>query len=295
VNPFANDTRRRDAARPTREDYAPAAFRRPEAEAAERAVERTERTERSERPQRFERPEREERAERRPARPPRGAPEEGMETFRIAVGHAHSVKPGNIVGAIANEAGLESQYIGRVEIFDDYSLIDLPQGMPKEIFRDLQKVWVCGRQLQIVLASEAPEGHGRDQVTRPHSQKTMRLRAEEGAEASSAEKPAFEKKGFRKEGYEKKPFAKTGFEKKPFEKGSGSFEKKPFEKKPFEKGSFEKKPFGARSEGPRPFKARAEGDMRPSGPRKGPSDFKKGGGFKTGFTGGKPAGKPKRY
>ena len=78
-----------------------------------------------------------------------GPPEEGMERFRIAVGHDHGVKPGNIVGAIANEAGLDSQYIGRINIYDDYSLIDLPEGMPKDIFNDLKKTRVAGQQLQI--------------------------------------------------------------------------------------------------------------------------------------------------
>src|SRR5690606_8334602 len=74
---------------------------------------------------------------------------EGMERFRIAVGHAHGVKPGNIMGAIANEAGLEGQYIGRIQIFDGHSLVDLPEGMPKEIFRDLQKTRVAGQALRI--------------------------------------------------------------------------------------------------------------------------------------------------
>lgn len=76
-------------------------------------------------------------------------PEAGMERFRIEVGHNHDVKPGNIVGAIANEAGLDSQYIGRINIHDEYSLIDLPEGMPKNIFNDLKKVWVSGQQLKI--------------------------------------------------------------------------------------------------------------------------------------------------
>jgi len=86
----------------------------------------------------------------------RGAPREripkrakGLETYRIEVGHQHGVKPGNIVGAIANEAELDSQHIGRVQIFDDHSLVDLPEGMPKEIFKHLQKVWVSGQQLKI--------------------------------------------------------------------------------------------------------------------------------------------------
>ena len=73
----------------------------------------------------------------------------GMERFRIEVGHQHGVKPGNIVGAIANEAEIESEYIGRIEIFDDYSTVQLPEGMPKEIFKHLKSVWVSGQRLQI--------------------------------------------------------------------------------------------------------------------------------------------------
>jgi ATP-dependent RNA helicase DeaD len=71
------------------------------------------------------------------------------ERFRLEVGHQHGVKPGNIVGAIANEAGLDSQHIGRIEINDTFSLIDLPAGMPRDIFNDLKKVRVCGQPLNI--------------------------------------------------------------------------------------------------------------------------------------------------
>ncbi|TXH02831.1 MAG: DEAD/DEAH box helicase [Nevskiaceae bacterium] len=108
-----------------------------------------------------------------PARKPREQqPEAGMETFRVEVGHVHNVKPGNIVGAIANEAGLDSQYIGRIEIFDDHSLIDLPEGMPRRIFRDLQKVWVCGQQLRISrpgdgAAAPAPRPHKKKPAGKP--------------------------------------------------------------------------------------------------------------------------------
>ena len=80
--------------------------------------------------------------------------EEGMERFRIEVGHNHDVKPNNIVGAIANEAGLDSQHIGRINIYDDFSVIDLPEGMPKDVFSDLKKVWVAGKQLHISLLNK---------------------------------------------------------------------------------------------------------------------------------------------
>jgi len=82
-------------------------------------------------------------------RQPRKGPEAGMQTYRIEVGHMHGVKPANIMGAIANEAGLDSQHIGRIDIREDHSLVDLPEGMPKEIQRDLRKTWVSGQQLRI--------------------------------------------------------------------------------------------------------------------------------------------------
>ena len=91
-------------------------------------------------------------AEKKPERKPvpaKGKPDVGMERFRIEVGHVHGVKPGNIVGAIANEAEIESEYIGRIEILDDHSIIDLPEGMPKELFKHLKAVWVSGQRLQI--------------------------------------------------------------------------------------------------------------------------------------------------
>lgn len=83
--------------------------------------------------------------ERRPAQ----SNEVGMETFRVEVGHEHGVQPGNIVGAIANEAGLDSRNIGRIQIRGDHSLVDLPEGMPREIFRGLKEVVVLGRHLRI--------------------------------------------------------------------------------------------------------------------------------------------------
>ena len=83
------------------------------------------------------------------ARRPRGPRHEEQQLYRLAVGRSHGIQVGNIVGAIANEAGLDGAHIGRVDIRDDHTLVDLPEGMPKPIFKDLQKVKVLGRELQI--------------------------------------------------------------------------------------------------------------------------------------------------
>ena len=80
---------------------------------------------------------------------PRAAPEPGMETYRIEVGRIHGVKPANIVGAIANEAELDSRYIGRIDIHDDHSILDLPEGMPRPLLMHLKKVRVSGQMLRL--------------------------------------------------------------------------------------------------------------------------------------------------
>ncbi len=90
-------------------------------------------------------------SKRRPDRSAR-SPEDHMERFRVEVGHRDRVKPGNLVGAIANESGLKGRMIGRIQIFESHSLIDLPKGMPEAVFKDLKRVKVMNRELQIQRA-----------------------------------------------------------------------------------------------------------------------------------------------
>jgi len=120
-----------------------------------------------------ERPKRGQKGRKQPAKKD-GPPPEGMERYRIAVGHDHGVMPGNIVGAITNEADIEGRHIGRIDIHDDYSLIDLPAGMPAETFHTLKKVWVSGQKLGITRLGkrkefkdiDGPQKHKRKVLTR---------------------------------------------------------------------------------------------------------------------------------
>lgn len=73
--------------------------------------------------------------------------------YRIDVGRVHGVKPGNIVGAIANESGLQSRYITALKIHDDHSTVKLPKDIAKEMINALNKAWVCGRQLNLTTIS----------------------------------------------------------------------------------------------------------------------------------------------
>jgi ATP-dependent RNA helicase DeaD len=100
-------------------------------------------------------------------------PDKDMQRFRIEVGHEHGVKPANIVGAISNEAEIDSEYIGRISIFDDYSTVDLPDGMPKELFKHLKTVWVCGQRLQISRETSGPAVHKPAQQSKSNADKVV--------------------------------------------------------------------------------------------------------------------------
>ena len=177
--------------------------------------ERGERPAHAERPHHAERPAFAERGE-RPAFAERGErprkersdhkPEAGLETFRIEVGYDHGVKPGNIVGAVANEAGLESKHIGRIEIFEDYSLIDLPEGMPGDVLGHLKTVWCAGQQLRITRDGQPPDTAGKKPGARPPF----------AGKKSFGDKPPFK--------------AKRDFGDKPF--GAGKPKPKPHRKGP---------------------------------------------------------------
>lgn len=101
-----------------------------------------------------------ERGERK-AKKPRHELDENMDTYRIEVGRNDGVRPGDIVGAIANEADMDSQFIGHIKIHDDYCTVDLPAGMPKETFKTLQRTRVCQKPINLSLVGAQKRGAGK--------------------------------------------------------------------------------------------------------------------------------------
>ncbi|WP_199609795.1 DEAD/DEAH box helicase [Flocculibacter collagenilyticus] len=82
-------------------------------------------------------------------KPLKDNPDIPMERFRVEVGHKDGVKPGNLVGAIANEGNLDSKFIGNIEIYEGFTLVDLPKGMDKETAQTIKAARVCGRRLEL--------------------------------------------------------------------------------------------------------------------------------------------------
>ena len=83
-----------------------------------------------------------------------------MATYRLAVGETHGVRKGDIVGAIANEAGIPSKVMGKIYIYEEHSLIDLPADITNETMQVLKKVWVRGQQINLAQDSGGRQSGG---------------------------------------------------------------------------------------------------------------------------------------
>ncbi|MBW6453858.1 MAG: DbpA RNA binding domain-containing protein, partial [Methyloprofundus sp.] len=99
---------------------------------------------------------------------------DGLERYRIEVGKDHGAKPGNIVGAIANEAGLDGKEIGQIDMHGEFSIVDLPKGMPAELLKDLQNARVAGQQLRMTLVKDSDNIPRQTKVTRGGSDKSTK-------------------------------------------------------------------------------------------------------------------------
>ncbi|TPE52319.1 DEAD/DEAH box helicase [Maribrevibacterium harenarium] len=127
-----------------------------------------------------ERPEREDRGDRsdrdrgersrRPSRPVtaeamplKDNPDVAMKRFVVSVGYRDGVKPGNIVGAIANEADIESRLIGHIEIYEAFSTVDLPVQQADKALKKLAKTRICGQRAELSVLEDVnslPEDNG---------------------------------------------------------------------------------------------------------------------------------------
>ena len=110
---------------------------------------RGDRRDRRERGERGDRRDRRERPDRKERKKKSGPITQGMERFHISVGKSHGVKPASIVAAIGSVAGLTDKDIGRIELHDQFSFVELPYGMPQSVFKTLKGVKVSGQKLQI--------------------------------------------------------------------------------------------------------------------------------------------------
>ncbi|HIK79622.1 MAG TPA: hypothetical protein EYF94_01640, partial [Porticoccaceae bacterium] len=140
-----------------------------------------------------------------------------MVTYRLEVGNNDGISPSNIVGAIANEADIESRFIGEIKLHDDYSTVDLPEGMPANLLNHLKKVRVCAKPMRISVL-----GGSSSDSARPYTEKVASPRQRKITD--SDDKKTLSRNVENKRTAEPKKPAKKVFtgSKKTFEKGAKS-------------------------------------------------------------------------
>lgn len=128
-----------------------------------------------------------ERGERRPRRErPEGV---NFVRYRIEVGRNEGLQPGDVVGAIANEAGIESRYIGNIRLYDQFSTVELPEGMPDEVMKHLQKTRVRQSEMNISVDT------GPEPEERPRRPRGDRPRGGPRGDRPRGDRPRGERRG----------------------------------------------------------------------------------------------------
>ncbi len=85
---------------------------------------------------------------------------DGMERFRIEIGSNNGLTAGNLVNIVINKTGLEARDIQQITIYDTFSTLDMPIGMPRELFQILKKTKIGGEQIRITRQNSKPASSG---------------------------------------------------------------------------------------------------------------------------------------
>ena len=88
--------------------------------------------------------------------------------YRIEVGRRQGASPRNLVGALANEGGIDGRQIGSIRIFEQHSTIALPDNLSKSALSQLAKIQVGDGTLQIKRIGVAKPSHHKSRFRKEH-------------------------------------------------------------------------------------------------------------------------------
>ena len=160
-------------------------------------------------------------------RPRREHNDENMVRYRIEVGRNHEARPGDIVGAIANEAGISSSNIGHIKLHDEFSTVDLPKGLSGDVLSQLKKVRVRNRPLEISVDQGGAGGGSKDRDFGDRGPRTRDVneRSRDDKPRDFSDKP----RSFTDKPRDGAPRGKLGLSDKPKGEKSKSFRPKKFD------------------------------------------------------------------
>jgi ATP-dependent RNA helicase DeaD len=174
---------------------------------------------------------------------------EEMVRLFINIGRSGKVSPANIVGAISNEADVPGKAIGAIDIYDRYTLVDIPAEYKDQVLSQMKNTRICRQRVTIRLADGDTTIN---QNTRPKPQLAERF--SELKEFISDDEPKREEStSF------DKPFRSNTFD-KPFRENSSSFDK-PYREK--SSSSFDKPRRESSSSFDKPYAKKKVWDDKP--------------------------------
>ncbi|OVE81013.1 hypothetical protein BVY03_04975 [bacterium K02(2017)] len=188
-----------------------------------------------------------------------------MQRYRVEVGLSHGIQARNFVGACCNEAGLSREMIGRINLYEKHSMIELPKDLPQDLLNHLKKVWVGGQQLQLSI----DDGSNRQRDSKGGGNRDRGERRERSGDSRNSAKFNKPKKfGKSKDNFkDKKKFGK---------KRSESNENSNFSKdKPKKQASIKSDSDGSFSDNEKAAKKRIKRVKKKSQKNKGKPDFSK--------------------
>ncbi|MDA0660250.1 MAG: DEAD/DEAH box helicase [Planctomycetota bacterium] len=121
-----------------------------------------------------------------------GRPQSAMTRYRIEAGRVHGVKPGNIVGALANEANFDTTQIGAIEVFDQHTTVDLGEMLTGRTLEAMQRIRVAGRPMLISLCDGVETG---SRGTRPRTGKPSHSEFQRQGNSGAAGRPSARRSG----------------------------------------------------------------------------------------------------
>ena len=157
--------------------------------------------------------------------------------YRIEVGKNQGALPKEIVGAIANEGGIDGKLIGQINLFDDYSTVELPE-LPADVLDVLRRTRV--RQLPLQIRVAAPGEGDKPRFGKPPLRDKPREKSWDKPRERTERRPRQDDAG-----RPSRP-AGTDFSGKPpyrgEKKAAGEWKGKPGAGKPFDKPAGKKRP-----------------------------------------------------
>ncbi len=145
-------------------------------------------------------------------------------TLAFSVGEQDGVGPGDMVGAIAGESGIDSRAIGAIRINPTYSTVEVDADLTDTVIEKMTGKKIRGTAVDIKVM---PAGAGADD-DRPRSRPRPAGGPGKpgGFRKDGFKKPGFKREGFKREGFKREGFKREGFKREGFKKGTGGFKKR---------------------------------------------------------------------